>query len=44
MSCSILSMILSVVGCLKENLALKLTGQLGGVACLVWLGLVLAQV
>ena len=35
MSCSILSMILSVVGCLKENLVLRLTGQLGGVACLV---------
>lgn len=44
MSCSILSMILSVVACLKKNLVFGLTGLLSGVACLVWLGLVWAQV
>lgn len=40
MSCSILSMILSVAGLLKKNLDLAWAGLLGGVACLVWLGLV----
>ena len=43
-ACYILSKVLSVVGSVKENQALKLAGMFGILACLVWVLLLLAQV